>query len=408
LLNRSVPPGPPRRTRAAPLKTSGVSTGSDFRIAVNALASKREGGLTYLQNFLPALDAIAQGCRIDAYVTPGTAAALRVRWPTPRATAIHAVAVESASRRILWEERVLPELLQQSRASVLYVPAPAVPMRCPCPAVVAVRNMEPYCDHRPERVPLGARLRYAYLRWSTGRALSRANRIILVSAATREMLAQRHRWDAARETVIHHGIDPAFAPLSLADARAQIRKRHGIDDEFVLCVAKTRPYKRHRELVAAFAAIRSSGRKERLVIAGEQQEPYASAVKRDIAKAGLTHAVAWLGDLALRDLPPLYSAASAVAFGSTCEACPNTLLEGMACGAAIVASDIPVMREMSRDAAIYVDGLDPSAIARGLRRVLEDSDETDLLRRAALRRAAEFSWRMTAEKTLRALKEAVH
>jgi glycosyltransferase involved in cell wall biosynthesis len=72
------------------------------------------------------------------------------------------------------------------------------------------------------------------------------------------------------------------------------------------------------------------------------------------------------------------------------------VLEAMACGAPVVASTAPALRELGGDAVVAVDPLDPDAIAHGLEEAIARRDD---LRARGLERAGGYTWQRTAEQT---------
>jgi glycosyltransferase involved in cell wall biosynthesis len=102
------------------------------------------------------------------------------------------------------------------------------------------------------------------------------------------------------------------------------------------------------------------------------------------------------------ELARLYRGARCFAYVPLYEGFGLPVLEAMAVGTPVVASDIPALREVAGSAAVFVDPFDPVAIARGLREALERRDE---LIEAGRRRAAAFSWKQTAAATLDVYRE---
>jgi glycosyltransferase involved in cell wall biosynthesis len=93
----------------------------------------------------------------------------------------------------------------------------------------------------------------------------------------------------------------------------------------------------------------------------------------------------------------LYRGARCLAYVPLYEGFGLPVLEAMASGTPVVASDIPALREVAGAAAVYVDPLDTGDISRGLAEVRERRNE---LVEAGRKRAAAFSWQQTAEATL--------
>lgn len=375
-----------------------------IRVGVDGLAAKGEGALTYLGNLLPELAAL-DGADVVVYANRIGARWLRARLDG-NARIEEVGGAERQAGRLLAQLRVLGRRVRRDGIDVLFHPAPVLPaVRAPA-TVVALRNMEPYCEGLERRVPRRERLRFSYLRAAVASALRNAERIILVAEGTRPLLERRHRLPVARTVVIPHGRNPMFRPMPKAEARMVAAERWGLRDPFVLYVSKTRPYKNHIELVRAFALLRRRGRTEQLVIAGERQEPYASLVAQTARETGVGDSVRFLGDVRYEDLPALNNACEVFVYPSTCEACPNIVIEALGCGIPMAVSSLPVIRELCGEAAAPFDANEPESIARTLWTLLADERARVEYGARAARRAEVFSWRRTAERTLEVLSAA--
>ena len=84
-----------------------------------------------------------------------------------------------------------------------------------------------------------------------------------------------------------------------------------------------------------------------------------------------------------------------------------TLVEAMACGAPILASQLEPMPEICADAAIYFDPTNPIAIADVISKTLKDPESISTLSRKGLERAKAFSWENTARNTLKVLENVI-
>jgi len=113
------------------------------------------------------------------------------------------------------------------------------------------------------------------------------------------------------------------------------------------------------------------------------------------------------GYLAEADLLRLYHAAEALVFPSLCEGFGLPILEAMACGTAVITSNIPALREAAGDAAQYCEPTNVESIADALRRVMEDDDHRASLAQKGLQRIKSFTWEAAATKTLQAYRLAL-
>ncbi|HLW37063.1 MAG TPA: glycosyltransferase, partial [Candidatus Eremiobacteraceae bacterium] len=107
------------------------------------------------------------------------------------------------------------------------------------------------------------------------------------------------------------------------------------------------------------------------------------------------------------ELASLYARASLLAHPSLYEGFGLPVLEAMAAGTPVVASDIPSVREAAGDAAEFVKPGDAAAFSQALQRVLTDSSLAAGLRARGTARAATKSWDLTAEQTLHSIRRAV-
>ena len=108
-----------------------------------------------------------------------------------------------------------------------------------------------------------------------------------------------------------------------------------------------------------------------------------------------------------KDLPGLYSSAIACLYPSYYEGFGLPVLEAMQCGALVVASRDPAIREVAGDGAILLDVHDRSLWMDVLRLAITQPEQMRAVREKALARAAEFSWTKTAKLTRAVYEQAV-
>jgi glycosyltransferase involved in cell wall biosynthesis len=122
-------------------------------------------------------------------------------------------------------------------------------------------------------------------------------------------------------------------------------------------------------------------------------------------RLGLGDAVDFPGWIPRAELHDLYARAWAFLYPSLFEGFGIPVLEAMAAGVPTACSDIEPIASNVGDAALRFDPRDPAAMVAALRRIVSDEALRQRLAEAGPRRAAEFSWRKTAETTLQALRD---
>lgn len=192
-----------------------------------------------------------------------------------------------------------------------------------------------------------------------------------------------------RTVVIPNGIDPA--PYAAADGTA-LRRELGIPERGLLvgAVGLLNEAKGHAHLVAAAGRVLERVPDARFAIAGEG--PLRGALEAQIARAGLGERVRLLGYRT--DVPELLAALDVLAMPSLWEGLPYVVLEAMAAGLPVVATDVNGCRDVVVAGATgeLVAPADPAALAEALSRVLADGELRLRFGRAGRARVArEFS-----------------
>jgi glycosyltransferase involved in cell wall biosynthesis len=115
---------------------------------------------------------------------------------------------------------------------------------------------------------------------------------------------------------------------------------------------------------------------------------------------GLDGDVRFLGWTSAEDVEGLFALCDAFVFPSFYEGFGLPVLEAMARGVPVACSDRASLPEVAGGAALLFDPAEPAAIAGAIERLLGDPAEAERLRAAGRDRAAQFTWRRTAELTL--------
>ena len=238
--------------------------------------------------------------------------------------------------------------------------------------------------------------------WLTRRVLSgmqKAAHVSCVSQATCDDLRRHGLVPEERLSVVHNGVHPALTPHPDADADRAIEHLVGPAGGHVdlLHVGSTIARKRIDVLLHVVAAVREMDPRVRLLKAGGALTDAQRAMARDL---GLEPHIIQLPFLATDRLAALYRRASAVLITAEREGFGLPVIEALACGAAVIATDLPVLREVGGDAAAYCAIDRPEDWRDAVLSVVREPQAERYVRTsAAIRRAAGFSWRAAAEAT---------
>jgi len=206
----------------------------------------------------------------------------------------------------------------------------------------------------------------------------------LTEAAKRENAADL-RLDPASIEVVPRGRSTARLGKPSIERRLATRGRLGLADDqpVLLSVGRREHQKGQVHAVEAMGVIRTTHPSARLLIAG--RDGAASARLEAVTeKLGLDDHVVFLGHRP--DVADIMVASDVLVFPSLYEGFGGTLVEAMALGLPIVASDIPVMREVVAETGLLVERGSAPELAEAVRLVLDDATTARRLREAGIAR----------------------
>lgn len=238
----------------------------------------------------------------------------------------------------------------------------------------------------------------AALRERLERTLFQADLLITPSEAVRQELIGIGI-SPARVRAIHHGtgvlaeIEPSPLPP-------------GTPSRYALHVGTVEPRKNVPTLLAAWRLLRSRGIDvPPLVLCGGWGWK-AEEIRREIETAEREGWTVHLGYVGPGELAALYAGAELVALPSFYEGFGLPAIEALQAGAPLVASDLPVLREVAGDAALYAPPNRPDLWADRIAELLENGDLREEMRRRGRERARAFDWGRAAEETAGAFRAA--
>ena len=248
----------------------------------------------------------------------------------------------------------------------------------------------------------------AYLAAAVHSVVKRADRVLAVSQFTAREIVERLGVPEERVVVVPNGVDGRFRPLApgeRAAARSVVSRFVGdADRPYLLAVGTVQPRKNYDNLLRAFARLRAAGLPHRLVIAGAKG--WQSDSVYEVLQARHLVDDVFIAPAPDALLPALYAAADAVVALAWYEGFGLSVLEGMASGVPVVASDIPPHREIGDTAVHYTPPDDVEALATAIAAALDEDATTRATRRArGLARAATMGWGDAARTLLRVYHE---
>jgi glycosyltransferase involved in cell wall biosynthesis len=230
------------------------------------------------------------------------------------------------------------------------------------------------------------------------RSLSRVTHIITVSEFTRQQVIRVLGVAHDRVTSVANGPRPEFRPLA-REAVDKVLRRRGLTQQYLLYVGTIEPRKNILRLMQAYISLPARLRRDWPLILVGGWGWNINAERAFYEEVAAHEGVRHLGYLPDEDLPALFNGARALVYPSLYEGFGLPPLEMMACGGAVLASNIPPHVEVTGGAAHLIDPEDTEGWREAIAKVILDEDWRQNLCTDAVARAREFSWVRCAQET---------
>jgi len=242
-------------------------------------------------------------------------------------------------------------------------------------------------------------LNYRFLVWL---AVKRAVKIIVPSHRTKKELVQRFKLDPDKIVVTYEGVEKKFQQSAISNQQsAIILSKYKIKKPFLIYTGSLYPHKNVERLVEAIKKLQNSKTPKLQLIIVCSRNIFYDRFKKKIKEMKAEKLVNLIGFVPDEDLVGLYQEAEALVFPSLLEGFGLPGLEAMACGCPVICSDIPVLREIYSEAALYFNPYDSDDIAEKIKLIVKNDKLRQRLKKLGPELAEGYSWQKMAEETLR-------
>ncbi len=352
------------------------------------------GSGQYLRRLLGSLRRVAPDLRMTLVLPPGLARA------DDLPDGIEVVTTRGSRSnlgKVWFEQRTFPQVAGRVGADIAHVPYWGAPLASPLRLVTSVLDVIPLAL---PQYSAGARGRlYTALVSASARGSSH---VITISEAAKADIVQYLGIPEAMITTTHLAADEVYHPRMGAERDDAVREKYDLPDRFVLYLGGFDPRKQVNDALLAYTyAGPPHGREIPLVIGGREPQwgtPMFPDLHEYAEKLAVTDYVRWIGYVDEADKPSLYRLADVFVYPSVYEGFGLPVLEAMASGTPVVAREIPVIEEITGDAAYLVRDARTMAAAIIALLIQEPLQQAQIAR--GLAQATRFSWLKTARETL--------
>lgn len=311
--------------------------------------------------------------------------------PLLRDTAnVHHVFSSWARSTLIWSSLGIGLLAAREKVDLLFIPDHYVPLLKPCKVAMVVYDTAYLLF--PEHYPHLLRTK---LRLSTSYAVHAVDKIITISQSTEKDIIHFYGVDQNKIEIVY----PACAIRSHPRKRGEcteILGRYQISKPYLLFVGTIQPRKNLLALLKAFSQVRDAAQ---LVIVGK-----TGWLSDDIMgvsrKLGLENHVRFTGYVPQQDISALMSQATCFVYPVLYEGFGMPVLEAMASGVPVIASNTSSIPEIVGDAGLLIDPTQVQELAAAIEMVLGSPELRGSMIERGLQQASKFSWRRSVSKLL--------
>ena len=297
-------------------------------------------------------------------------------------------------RRLYWENFELPKLAKKDKIEILHVPAFSPPFRKFSKLVVTVHDLIGVIFPNQRGLPS---------RWYWGSwlpfTIRRADCIITDSENTKKDVLRHLAVPEKKIRVVYPSGHEGFSSHVNGTALESLKKNLGVREKYFLCVGTIEPRKNLLRVIQAYARFMRKKRSPsyQLLVVGSKEFAHGKAFLEIMNSASVnTNGIIFTGYLEHEDLNRLYCGAEAFLFPSLYEGFGIPILEAMACGVPVLASDRSSLPEVGGDAVYSVNPINVDEITEGMSRLADDTTLRRELIEKGSRQIGKFSWKKTA------------
>ncbi|MGC8976596.1 MAG: glycosyltransferase family 4 protein [Candidatus Ratteibacteria bacterium] len=271
-----------------------------------------------------------------------------------------------------------------------------------CPGIITVHDVS-FLKH-PEFFP---KQLYLKLKFSLLYSLRKAKKIITCSKFSKKEIIELYHVKDEKIEVIYNGVSENFRPLKINE-KTEILKKYSITKPYILSVSNLQPRKNLSRLIKAFALLVKNNEKFPyiLVIVGRKLWLYKDIFVL-VKETNLEDKIIFTDFIPEEDLLYLYNFADVFVYPSLYEGFGLPVVEAMACGCPVITSNLSSLPEIVEDAGIIIDPYDIEEIAKAIKEVICNPELKKSLKFKGLKQSKKFSWKNTAEKTLKVYEEVL-
>ena len=311
--------------------------------------------------------------------------------PLPECSNVRRIAV-AAKKYSIAEQVELARRCREDRLDVFHSPFYIVPLFASCPVVVTLHDLIPFL------FPIYSKTKQMVVRAGYRLAVRKAAHIVADTDNTARDIQTILHVSSNKISIVHLAASGVYQPKAEPGELELLQQKYGISQPYVLLAsARNWRTKNLETALRALKSVREMGANFQTVVYGSPEGINACGINGSASSLEMKST----GYVARDELALLYRHARVFLFPSLYEGFGLPMLEAMACGCAVVASNCGALAEVAGSGAQLFAPDDVRGMSDAVCELLRDAARREHWREAALRRSADFSWMKAARETAR-------
>lgn len=257
----------------------------------------------------------------------------------------------------------------------------------------------------PQFLPSALALLYAQR--MLRRSLNRGDRIIAASQNTKTDLMDYFGVDGRKIQVIYQGVDDVYRQRLTEEELDRRLTEAGLVRPYILFVGNPKPHKNLDTVIRAYARARELATFPEPLVTVGARDGTDFKIRQRAEQLGIQNHLHLVGYLPDELLPAVYQGASLFLFPTLYEGFGLPVIEAMASGVAVITSNNSALKEVAEGYARLVSPLEEEQIAHAIAELMSTPEEREALAKLGQKRAEDFRWDRTAERTLEVYRSAL-
>ncbi len=305
----------------------------------------------------------------------------------------------------IWEQILLPRKLKKIKPDILHCTGNTAPLFCTVPLVLTLHDILYMKGINFSRGTWYQRLGNLYRKWIVPRIIPHCEKIITVSDFEKQEIGACFPLLRNKIKRVYNAYNPSFRLIPAEEELLPYKSKFNLPDRFILYLGNTHPNKNIKNVLIALKMLHQDEATRLPLVMPDINKSFLESMLEEIDCPELFSTIHLTGYLPNQVLPYLYNLATVFLYPSFYESFGIPILEAMASGTPVVASNRAAIPETAGQAATFIDPEKPEEIYEAVQKLMLNEETYITKREIGLQQARLFNWRYTASHTLEVYKD---